>query len=161
MGTQIDISRPAGVADIQMAFKYGPEVLHDLAPRYHNTKMATNETCAYMVAHVLQRSVERVRAVNQSGRFVLVEYQPKAQVDPDMIICLDHGTERFHKAILGFQAVRSVAPYDYHNWSSWYKRAKKAASQVLSPLQLLNPTIGEALFVIDWLMNCTTYGKTI
>ncbi len=163
--TQVSIEEPATVADIQVAWRHN---LNMLLPNQDETlqcnnqsRKITNRECAVLTANILQHPVKSAVAVKQFGRFVLVDYEPRAQADPDIVICFDHGAKAFHEAVLEFQGVRNVVADYYFSWKAWYRKAMEAASKILSPLALLNPTKGEAYFVLDWLMDCVTHGRII
>jgi hypothetical protein len=116
------------------------------------------ESILIWTADVLQMPVRYVKPREQVGRFVIVDYQPLSQPDPDIILALMPGAQAFHRAILDFQRARARHS---ETWSSWYLRVKETARRVLLPLRLLEPHPLEADFVIRWLLLVCAKGQTV
>ena len=100
------------------------------------------------VAQTLQRPVAWVEPMAQVGRFVQTAYAPIESPDPDLIVALLPNTGAFQAALRRFQTVRMKPPRGH--WDKWYQTLMAAARDLVAPLQALQPTASEALFVLRW-----------
>jgi len=114
------------------------------------------ESILIWTADVLGHPITYARPRQQVGRFLLVEYQPIAMPDPEIILALMPGAQAFHRAMLDFQRARAAWP---NSWSLWYQQAKHAARRALGPLGRLRPYPLEADFVIRWMLLACAKGQ--
>lgn len=100
-----------------------------------------------------------VKVTSACGRFVIVEYDPVASSDPQILLALFSNSEAFHKAMRKYQDERGRRHYSAE---SWYRNMMTVIREdVLRPLALLQPTYPEARFAIRWLTAQATFYKQL
>lgn len=111
---------------------------------------------AIVLANILRHPVVRgsVQCSGQVGRFARVQYEPMGQGDPEIILALVPGADRFHAAMLKFCHVRR-----HYVDNQWYDNALAAARAVLGPLCSLGPHPAEAELVVRWMLEKVSYGE--
>lgn len=103
-----------------------------------------------LAAQTLQHPLRWVEPLKRVGRFVQIAYEPIGYPDPDMVIFLGPSNPAFQTAMREFQRVRFKQPPTWGGWPKWYQATMEAARTLIAPLQALQPTEQEALFVMRW-----------
>ena len=111
-----------------------------------------NTALVILTSETLDWSVEKVTAVVQVGRFVLVRYIPVQQEDPALIVCTA-GAQHFNQAMRLFQEAREPAPMRY-----WRQQVRRARFAVLAQLGRLQPSVDETIFVSQWTARILAHG---
>jgi len=136
-----------------------PALLSPLLEGVSKVPQITREVGGMLVAEAIQTPVRAwdLRIRRQVGRFVLIEYRPINQNDPDIILPVT-ASPSFTKAMLNHQKARTDD--GLRNPRAWYRRVMRSVRGLVPPLEEIWASPEEAAFVLLWAMGNASAGRT-
>lgn len=122
------------------------------------TQAISDADILFFLAEMFQWPITAAKVEAQVGNFVLVDYTPYQNQDPDIIVMIAGRRVAFNKLMLRLQSLRATHKGDPR---SWLRKGRRLFHEIQATLQVHNVPQHEQEFVLEWVQVVVAKMRTI